>query len=158
MRRRTMWRHSMPFSKIGGGIVLAEIVDVNPAADESAPFVERNLTRSGVSGSDFEDPEPCLAGGLDGVSQQGGPDPLSLAVGHHGDVHDLGREGPRMQQQVLPDNPPVVEGSMAAAASGVVGDGLFGLVSQQEQLAGGGVGRSDFHVRRVIGRLRTTPE
>ena len=49
--------------------VLAEIVYVDAAADETAPFVQGDLPRADVSRADFEQSEPRIAGRSYGMLQ-----------------------------------------------------------------------------------------
>lgn len=83
-----------------------------------------------IARADFEQAEPRPAGRVDGVGQKGRGDALPLAVGHDGDIHDLGREGPRVDQHVLSDDPAVVAGGVARSAADVVGHRGFDLVGQ----------------------------
>ena len=137
--------------------VLAEIVYVDAAADESAAFVEGDLPESRIGRADFEQAEPRPAGRVDGVGQKGRGDALPLAVGHDGDVHDLGREGPRVDQHVLSDDPAVVAGGVARSAADVVGHRGFDLVGQQQQFPRRGFGFANFHIRKGIGRPGRSP-
>ena len=124
--------------------VLAEIVYVDAAADESAAFVEGDLPESRIARADFEQAEPRPAGRVDGVGQKGRGDALPLTVGHDGDIHDLGREGPRVDQHVLSDDPAVVAGGVARSAADVVGHRGFDLVGQQQQFPRRGFGFANF--------------
>ena len=51
------------------GVVLPEVVFVDAAADETAPFVQGDLSRADVSRADFEQSEPRIAGRSYGMLQ-----------------------------------------------------------------------------------------
>ena len=84
------------------------------------------------------------------MGQKGRGDALPLAVGHDGDIHDLGREGPRVDQHVLSDDPAVVAGGVARSAADVVGHRGFDLVGQQQQFPRRGFGFANFHIEKYI--------
>ena len=137
--------------------MFAEIIFVDAAADESAAFVEGDLSQAAVARADFEETESRPAGCIDGVGQKGRGDALTLAVGRHGDVHDLGREGPRVDQHVLTDDPSVVIGGVAGSAADVVGHRGFRLVGQQQEFPRRRVCLVNFHIRKGIGRPERSP-
>lgn len=158
MRRRTMWRHSTPFRK-RNGVVFAEIVHVDAAADEPAAFVERNLSHAQIARTDFEKMDPGRTGRGDGVAEHGRGDALALVFGDDGDIDHFGRERPRVQEYILAEDFPVTTCDIGCAAVGVVGYGLFRFVGQQQQVALRRVCLYNFeiHVRKAMRRLRRSP-
>ena len=85
------------------GVVFAEIVHVDAAADEPAAFVERNLSHAQIARTDFEKMEPGRTGRGDGVAEHGRGDALALVFGDDGDIDHFGRERPRVQEYILAD-------------------------------------------------------
>lgn len=99
------------------GVVFAEIVHVDAAADEPAAFVERNLARAQISCADFEKMEPGRPGRGDGVAEHGRGDALALVFGDDGDIDHFGRERPRVQEYILAEDFPVTTCDIGCAAA-----------------------------------------
>ena len=139
-----------------GGVVAAEIVAVEARADEAAALVKGYLPQSRVARADLQTPEAAAAGRRYGMAQECRADALSLAGGFYGDVHHLGREGARMQQQVLADDPPVAHEGITIAARKIVRHRGFVFVGQQQQFVRRGIDRSDFEIHGGVFQNRET--